>query len=295
LHKQRMNKRLSIPRYDFYKKLKPDVAFEYSRLEKAYNTYDASNAHRHDYFEILIFNESGGTHEIDFVIYPVKRNTIHFISPGQVHLLRRAKNVTGHVLAFKEEIFLHNSPPLSDIGILRNSFHSILSLKKNERKIIDNRLTELLDEYSSIEPLSMQAVSAHLILFLIDIMRIKNKFPENRKNSSSEKIYNSLISLLENNFLLKHSVSEYASMINITAGHLNDSIKNASGKSASQVIHDRIILEAKRMLFHSDKSIKEIANYLGFEDSSYFIKFFKTHTRETPAGFRTLERGSKIF
>jgi hypothetical protein len=73
------------------------------KLEEAYNPYDATLPHRHNYYEILYFNESGGFHEIDFASHPVLANSLHFISPGQVHLLRRDKLVTGFVLSFSKD------------------------------------------------------------------------------------------------------------------------------------------------------------------------------------------------
>src|SRR5687768_3282957 len=95
-----------IPSFDFYKKLKDNSGFEFSLLEESYNPYDASRAHRHRYYEVLFFNGNGGTHEIDFQSCPVKKNSFHFISPDQVHLLRRDKTVTGFVISFTDEFLL---------------------------------------------------------------------------------------------------------------------------------------------------------------------------------------------
>src|SRR6202007_493100 len=80
--------------------------FVFSNLEETYNPYDASSPHRHNYYEMLLFTESGGTHEIDFNVYPIQKNSLHCISPEQVHLLRREPHVNGYVLSFTKEIFL---------------------------------------------------------------------------------------------------------------------------------------------------------------------------------------------
>jgi len=92
--------------------------------------------------------------------------------------------------------------------------------------------------------------------------------------------------LLEKNFIEKKAVGEYAAMIGITPGHLNDTVQKDTGKTASEIIHERIILEARRLLYHSEKSVKEIAYALNYDDPSYFVKFFKTHTGSTPEHFR---------
>ncbi|MBK5284203.1 MAG: helix-turn-helix domain-containing protein [Bacteroidia bacterium] len=92
--------------------------------------------------------------------------------------------------------------------------------------------------------------------------------------------------LVENNFRQKKSVSEYSEMLNISAGHLNDTVQHETGKTASEIIYERIILEAKRLLYHSAKSVKEIAYELLYDDPSHFNRFFKTHTGRTPEQFR---------
>lgn len=79
-------------------------------------------------------------------------------------------------------------------------------------------------------------------------------------------------------------------MLNISAGHLNDVVRKESGKNASAIIHERMILEAKRMLYHSSESIKEIAMNLNYEDPSHFVRFFRQCTGQTPGEFREFSR-----
>ena len=103
-----MAERRIIPTFDIYKTLGNKVHFVFSDLEEAYNPYDGSSPHRHNYYEILLFKESGGTHEIDFNAYAINKNSFHCISPEQVHLLRREPKVNGYVLSFTKEIFLED-------------------------------------------------------------------------------------------------------------------------------------------------------------------------------------------
>jgi AraC family transcriptional regulator, transcriptional activator of pobA len=261
--------------------------FEYSKLEKAYNVYDASHAHRHDYFEILIFDKTGGTHEIDFVTYPVKKDTIHFLSPGQVHLLRRDKSVTGHVLAFKEEAFLSTPFANNEKLLMPSSAVSpVITLDKAGRAKINNSLSNLLAEYSNEHSYSAYSLSAHLLLFFIEVMKhLEYKGPAS-KQSSSNTLYHNFRRLVDNNITSSHSVAQYASQLNVTAGHLNDTVKKESGKNASDIIHSRLLLEAKRLLYHSQLSVKEIAAMLNYDDPAYFTRFFKTHEKITPGEFR---------
>src|SRR5678815_656983 len=90
----------TIPTYDFLKTLAGGTLFEFSRLEESYTPYDAAAPHRHNYYEVIYFDRTGGWHEIDFNNFSIQAGSMHFISPEQVHLLRREKQVTGFVLSF---------------------------------------------------------------------------------------------------------------------------------------------------------------------------------------------------
>jgi len=92
--------------------------------------------------------------------------------------------------------------------------------------------------------------------------------------------------LIEENFLAKTSVSEYAKLLGITANHLNETVKRTIGKTAGELIRHRLLLEAKRLLIHSELSSSEIAHRLNFQDPSYFGRFFKKYTQHSPGDFR---------
>jgi AraC-like DNA-binding protein len=281
----------SVPTYDFYKTLDTPLNFEYSRLEKAYNSYDASHAHRHDYYEVLIFDRTGGTHDIDFVTYPVKRDTIHFLSPGQVHLLKRNKNVTGHVLAFKEEAFISSPGFHQQLLMPSPAVNPVMRLNKEQRRRIDRALMGLITEFDSRHSYLAQSLGAYLVLFLIEVIQLFDDTHQRIKNSAATNLYHNFRRLIDKNIMTTHSVSAYASLLNITPGHLNDTVKDQSGKSASDLIHERVILEAKRLLYHSTLSIKEIAALLNYDEPAYFIRFFKTRVKMTPREFRDGSRG----
>jgi len=85
-------------------------------------------------------------------------------------------------------------------------------------------------------------------------------------------------------------VGEYARLLALTPGHLNDLTKAATGQTASALIDARLILEAKRLLAHSDASTAEIAADLGFQDPSYFGRFFRRHVDQSPGAFRAAIR-----
>jgi AraC family transcriptional regulator, transcriptional activator of pobA len=287
-----MPKETIIPIYDLYKTLDSSMGFEFCKLEEAYNPYDATLPHRHNYYEILFFNESGGNHEIDFISYPVHENSLHFISPEQVHLLRRNKNTTGYVISFSKDFCYEETAGTTFIDyfpFFNNSFSSpvVRLISEEQVKGISDIISKIQTEYFSHNEDKAKILSSYLSILLVLAKRLY--VPQNLSGKIlpvRSELTQKFKTAVEKYFIKVKSVNEYAKLLNITSGHLNDTVHHDIGKTASEVIHERIILEAKRFLYRSEKSIKEIAYALGYEDPSYFIKFFKTHTEVTPEYFR---------
>jgi AraC-like DNA-binding protein len=104
--------------------------------------------------------------------------------------------------------------------------------------------------------------------------------------SRFEMINKAFKTLLESNFITSKKPTEYAQTLNISTAYLNECVKNTTGHSVSYHIQQRIVLEAKRLLYHSDKSVKEIASELGYEDAAYFSRMFSKVTGMTALSFR---------
>jgi AraC-like DNA-binding protein len=267
------------------------MGFEFYKLEEAYNPYDATLPHRHNYYEILYFNESGGNHEIDFTSHPVLANSLHFISPEQVHLLRRDKNVTGYVLSFSKDFCYEETAGIDFIDsfpFFNNPYAaSIVRLNGESKKSVADLISKIETEYFSQAEDKANVLSAYLTILLVLAKRLfKPQSSSGKPMQQRSELTRKFKLAVEKNFMNIKSVNDYSEMLHITSGHLNDTVHHDTGRTASEIIHERIILEAKRMLYRSQKSIKEIAHSLGYEDPSYFVKFFKSHVQDTPENFR---------
>ncbi len=248
--------------------------------------------HRNKYYKVLLFNQSGGTHEIDFNTFPIKSKSNHFVSLDQVHLLRRDKKVTGYVISFAND-FLHKPDSgnifTGQLSLFNNSYSSPALLMKEKQDIADcGFLIQKIElEFVSENSDKKLALQSWLKLFLILCKRLHQE-PEQKeiKGKSKSEITLKFKKLVDKDFRNIKTVSEFAAKLNITAGHLTETIQKDTGFTAGEFIHDRIILEAKRLLYHSKNSIKEIAAELNYEDPSYFSKFFKTYSGSTPEQFR---------
>jgi len=291
-----MAERKSIPTYDLYKTLSKAVPFEFSLLENAYQPYNASLPHRHNYYEVLYFREGGGEHEIDFNTYPVQANSLHFVSPEQVHLLRREKHVTGFVISFAREFCIDGYGGISFPGsfpFFDNPY--IAPVAKAERPADQEELLELFNRISTTYTSDRDdrdfILACNLSLLLVISRRLFGVHDEpGKKMNQRSELVRKFRQLVDQHYVQIKSVSEYSNLLHISSGHLNDTVQRETGKTASEIIYDRILLEAKRMLYHSQKSIKEIAFALNYDDPSYFIKFFKTHVHDTPEHFRISSR-----
>ena len=139
-----------IPSFDLYKTLDNTLGFELTNLEESYSPYDATLPHRHSYYEILIFKGSGGIHEIDFTAFPIVENSMHFISPDQVHLLRHEKHVTGYVLSFTKDFFLEEKSRqtyIDTIPFLNNPYASPVAYRFLMMKIFFNHFFKTVSKF----------------------------------------------------------------------------------------------------------------------------------------------------
>jgi AraC-like DNA-binding protein len=127
---------------------------------------------------------------------------------------------------------------------------------------------------------------SYLRVLSVYVSRLYTEQLSANAGTKERKVLQQFKQLINKHFLELHLVADYAQLLRISAGYLNEVIKQQSGKTAIEHIHERILLEAKRQLLHTGASMKEIAYNLGFEDAAYFSRFFKRLTGQTPAAFR---------
>ena len=248
--------------------------------------------HRHKYYEIFVFIDGGGKHEIDFKTEPITSNSIHFLTPGQVHQIMRGVKYHGFEIIFSRDFYLldlQDKEKLLDLPYFNNNcITPVLSLDADEFKELMIPINEISKEHALNRDVSNDIIRSYLHVFLM-----KCKYYFTQKNSEvlleedSDMFFLSKFrNLVEKHFIAKHTVQEYADMMTISAGVLNNRITKAGGQNASEIIKSRIILEAKRLLLFSDMNNKEIAFRLNYEDPSYFSRIFKKRTGYSPTVFR---------
>lgn len=253
--------------------------------------------HRHKYHEICFFSSGQGVHEIDFKKISIQPFSIHFVGAGQVHLLSSSHDVTGRVLAFSPGTLLNDSednenileryPFINPINNITN-----LHLAENEFESIIRSVENLARDGDDWKSRSRFIIQNHIRIILEKCnYYISRDYQETHKVKPLESNFVSRYkNLVETHFREIHQVQDYGRMLNITPGHLNRYCKELYGTTASEIILERLILEAKRLLLFTEKSSKQIAYHLHFEDPSYFSRFFKGKTGYSPLKFRQYVR-----
>lgn len=213
---------------------------------------------------------------------------MYFCSPGHVHLVEETAPLSGTLLAFTEE-FLQPEDWSSRkrLPILQNpdDIHELI-LSDEERGFLNNLLVQMMARYSGSQDGNAGVMRSYLNIFLVYLSRIYTRQFNARALTIDPSQIIRLKHLLNEEYDPIRQVSDYARLLDTTPGRLNDMIQNYAGKTATQLVQERVILEAKRAIVLGDLSLKEIAASLGFEDSG-FVRFFKRITGETPASFRS--------
>ncbi|GAB3900159.1 helix-turn-helix transcriptional regulator [Larkinella knui] len=253
---------------------------------------DILTPHRKDYY-FLVYIKTGRTrHWIDMTPYTIKPQTFYFTVPHQILLKEELAPLHGTLIAFTEEFLaLDDNQLLKKLPLIQNpqNGHELI-LSARDVEFIEETLDKITREYHQPSDWGNEMVSSYLRVLLIYLSRLYTEQFTTEDRIIDRQLVKRFQNLVEARFTELHQVADYADLMHLSAGHLSETIKVQSGKTAIEHIHERLVLEAKRLLFHSDQSVKEITAQLGFEDASYFNRFFKRLTDQTPVGYRTTIR-----
>lgn len=253
------------------------------------NQSDLLIPHRKDHYLLVFIRCAGATRQwIDMTPYILQDNTVYFTGPNQIIVKEEFKQLWSTGIAFTGEFLsFQENASLSKLPLIQNpkNGHELL-LTKADIIFVEDTLAKINAEYQYPSEWQQRMLAAYLMVLLTYLSRL---YTEQFKDSDI-----SMNKLLLKNFQAKinecfrefREVNDYASLLNISAGHLSDVVKMQSGRPAIKHIHERLVMEARRLLFHTDNSLKEIAFDLGFADASYFNRFFKRETGVTPAEYR---------
>jgi len=263
-------------------KIESGVLFKISRMKPVIKT---TQPHGHKAYHELIFLTNGaGKHWIDVQQYPVAANTIYFILPGQVHCWELTEIPQGFVLMFRTDFLLENHLSEKDLTHLGQRLNGAQILPEQAAEITD-LLERMEKEYHQPTVDQGKIVAAYLQIILLKLKQLVRGIAVSDERIESP-VVDAFQRLLDELFRTRRQVKQYADLLSISAKYLNDLCKKATGKTASELIEDRVVLEAKKQLIHTTLNVAEIAFALNFQDPSHFAKFFSRCCGMTPTQYR---------
>lgn len=285
-----MKNNLIIPVYNYVdcnNVANPIKGFSMNRTTYLVKPGGVMEPHRRVDYSITLVLSGEITQYIDFEKYTVKAPALLLLSPDQIHQFRGDSLCEVVMLAFQPE-FLHEEPLNGMFCWSACVFQTpVIQLTDGQLKELMAYTKLMLKETEHNQPLREMIVRNLLNSLLAAIARLPQREVETvQADNVQNRIVRQFKELSDIHFKDKTQVAQYADMMYVTPGHLNDTIKSVIGKSAKQIIDEKRITEAKRLLFWNEHTIKEIAWQLKFEDDGYFNRFFKKHTGHTPAVFQ---------
>jgi AraC family transcriptional regulator, transcriptional activator of pobA len=251
---------------------------------------NVDDIHKHTFYEIL-WTESGISKQtIDYQEYEVSPNSLFFISPNQVHQFEEWKPLKGGTILFTEDFFLlnhNNKDKLFELSFLDNFYaNPCIQLTQKDFKDIKQTIYLIINEQKRKDK-SQTITQALLHILLAQVQRCIDIEAEEPISKKYLVIFKQFKNLLDQHFPENKTARFYAEQLPITTHHLNLIAKSVTGKTATEIIRARSILEAKRLLTFTDYTVSEIAFQLNYTDSSYFAKAFKAETNQSPLAFKT--------
>jgi AraC-like DNA-binding protein len=243
----------------------------------------ASVPHRHSFFEIALVTGGSGTHIVDLQRLPLAPPQLHVIAPGQVHHWEAAE-LGGWVLIFNEDFLL---PHPEDGEALRTlAAHPWLHLSQDQRERFEELLTAMLGEYRRAEPGFISALSSYLHILLLQALRLPGAELVGAAADRAGELAARFTRLIAAAGPRDRSVGTLARELGVSAGHLHEAVKHATGRTPGQLVREQQTLEAKRLLLASDLTVRQISERVGFGDPSYFCRFFRRESGVSPGAFR---------
>jgi AraC family transcriptional regulator, transcriptional activator of pobA len=254
--------------------------------------------HRHDFYSIYWIREGKMIHTIDTTVHEGIKNTLFFLAPGQVHKMEFSNRVEGIMIAFPDT-FLCMKDEEDAVGLdpdlfLNSHFFSVLHVDDEiagelewVTRLMKKEATRREDNYESAFKTLLRYF---LILASRSVLANEKGITVSSVQDHHAGLFRQFRVLIEQHYAALKNVSDYARLLHVKAVMLNEISKQISGLTAGEHIRNRIIIEAKRYLFMTDFTSKEIAYKLGFDDPHYFSRFFKKYTGQSPQEFKFMSR-----
>lgn len=248
--------------------------------------------HRHDFFEVLYLSKGTGFHVIDGNKYEIKPPCVFFMSPGQAHKIEFSSDIEGYIYIFTPEFYLINQTNQNRLiefpffFTIRQENRPLMLDSADDIQFLETLFKKGITEIEKGNQFSVDLLRSVLDLILTSCAVLYKPDEKLISKGRGNIMVKKFLQLVEENYHKNLTVNEYAGMLAITPNHLTQTVTLLTGKTTSQIIKAKQVLEIKRLLVHTNLSVTEIAGRLNFPDQSYFTKFFKRETGFSPLQYR---------
>ncbi|WP_240957876.1 AraC family transcriptional regulator [Streptomyces barkulensis] len=245
--------------------------------------------HRHVFHEVVYVTSGSGTHVVDAVPWPLSPPNLCAVVPGQVHHWRGVSGLNGWVVLFTDDFLLEHPEDRETLRGLRE--RPWLRPPRDEAVRLSALLREMDREYRARGEGFASVLQSYLHVLLVRASRLSGggppaaaAGPEGGRVSKAARDFGRLLEEPEAGRL---SVRECAARLGVSAGHLNETVRRATGRTPGQLLRRARVLEAKRLLTGTGMTVSQVARQAGFCDPAYFCRFFRRETGVTPGAFRS--------
>ncbi|TRZ41613.1 helix-turn-helix domain-containing protein [Robertkochia solimangrovi] len=245
--------------------------------------------YRQSFYQIGLLNYTGDSRlNLDTDDLELKEYPLWFVVPGQVFSWVRDERMAGLYVMFRKEFLINSFPDINkDFPFLKMTEKSVMMLTREEHESLNFDIERMLSVFKSPHPYQEKMLEGMLssLLYFCKAIYERHKTTENHL-SRSQIIANRFEALVDKMYVDTKNVSDYAQELNITPNYLTTTIKKLTGKSAKDIIQERLLMESKSLLKYSGLDIAEIAYRLNFQEPTHFTRFFKNMSGTTPNQYR---------
>ena len=246
---------------------------------------------RQGFYQIGLLNYTGTSElNLNTDVLELEEFPLWFVVPGQVFSWVRDEKMSGFYVMFRKEFLINTFPDLNkDFPFLKMTENSVMMLTKEEHESLNFDIERMHSVFKSPHPYQEKMLEGMLgsLLYYCKAIYERHKTTENHL-SRSQIIANKFEALVDKMYVDTKNVSDYADELNITPNYLTTTIKKLTGKSAKDIIQERLLMESKSLLKYSGLDIAEIAYRLNFQEPTHFTRFFKNLSGVTPNQFRRM-------
>jgi len=245
-----------------------------------------------NYYSLIWIKQGAGSARADFSDYPFSAGTLFAFTPYQPFIFFPEYQMTGVAINFHPDFFcIHqHHKEVACNGVLFNNIYEppFITVDESMAAVLDGLISRIKAEMQANDLAQHDSLVAYLKIFLITASRAKSQ--QNNiavaGHTHQPRVLQDLKELIELHFQAKHTAADYAELLHVTPKSLGKMVKKQFNKTITSLINERIVIEAKRQLYLTDRSVKEIAHSLGFEDEYYFSRFFKKQVDVSPQIYR---------